>query len=684
MTALEEITQECEALDLEDAAIVSQLAMLPYTEIGAIAESLPNNDNSIRLLGLAKRYIYASEGKVKLTRITILNCESQKRTKIEIEKPPIGWEVVTSEQSDFHELCFEGKAKASMRGNNGLKVLQNCAEVFNRNGSKPGKKLRIACAADAKNAADFLQKRSHHSPELPIETPTPVPTIMPAKSKTTAEPTAPIVQEFPASHFVRFPTNRTIDEESIVRMHDSVKDVGIINPLIARPIPGKPELEIIAGETRWLGCKRIDPEFMVPTFLKELSDKEAAKIHAIDNFQRKDLNPLEEGREIQHMLDCGWNFDEVMAHLGKAKDYLYTRLQMLKMPDSGKAAFLDGNLSLHTVRKIMMLPEDVREKAIVAVTEPKHAASALPEREARELIEREFVRPMEKAAEWEGKKKLLMKENPGAVWLEYEKAAKAGSNFTLASNTPYWDVLSDAARQNELKVPTWLELAQKHGSPIYLGLNYSGEPALYVSIEPIMDAEKAAMEEKPEECIFTHPKAVQKTRDAAEQRKLAEANKRAAAQAERKKMQCLILAPDGIKPTAFKKFIEITYMDLMGNCLVLEDLMKIFEIEDGVDAEEKADKAVTKYIKSKSIPPLEGYTRMVIAASLEPGVAIYVVVDGLFESGAIKAADFPVNHADFETRKANAEKERAASDAKLALANQEKADGIARGEEEAA
>lgn len=504
---------------------------------------------------------------------------------------------------------------------------------------------------------------------------------MPAKqAATTAQPETTELTAIltPASHFVRWPTNREIPSEKVKIMTDSIRKSGIINPIIARTLPGKPELEIIAGETRWKAAKAIDAEFLIPTFIRTLSDKDAAMLHAIDNFQRNDLNPIEQAREIQHMLDTGWNLDEIMERLGLAKDSIYNRLALLKLPEEGQAAFLDGNLSMHTVRKIMSLPEDIRVSAIEAVTSPTHSASPMAEREAVAFLQKRYVLPMEEATAWEEKHTLLTTENPGCQWLKYEQAKDAERNFCRAGEIPGWRYISDAARSDELVVPTWGELAKKHGSPIYIGMNYQGEAALFVSPDPIVDAEKALMDDKPEECIFTHEKAVQKNRDAAERKKLEQQAHREALAAETKKLQNLILAPDALKATVIKKLVEATVFEVWEFYLEFNELADLFDIPEDTEfaaRQKKIEAAVFKYLRSKSFTPFEAMARVHMAGALG-GRLNGTEVLAIFDSGACKPAEFPAHH--IEYLKAA---ERAAEEAKLQEAREEaRREAIARGD----
>lgn len=607
----------------------------------------------------------------------------------QVAQPP--WTVETDILGEgAHILYYLGKEQSRQRGPTGLKTQNEIAAMCNKNGTVPKNAKKPKCAADAPSPSRFLEKKSNQSPELPLQTPSPTPTPTMSKKTNSAsvEIAAPIVEIFPASHFRRYPTNRIISEEAIKNMEASERESGILDPLLVRAIPGETELEIINGETRWLGAKRIDPEYPIPCFVRTLTDKEAAALHAISNFQRTDLNPFEEGREISHMRDCGWEMIEIANHLGKGENWLYKRLSLLKLPEEGKSAFLEGNLSLHTAMKILSLPEEKQVEAVKAVSNPTHAASALPEREAMELIDDDFVKPLQKAAEWEERRDLLEKENPGCQWLKYEHAIKAGdhhSGYVRADYQPSRDILSDAAKLDELVVPKWKELAIKHGSPIYIGL-YRFQPKeafLYVSPEAIIEAEKAAHNENPNDCIFSHEKAVQKNRDDAAKRKMDEEQRKEALKLhqeainlERRKFAAMVLAPDGIGKAATKKLIESIFEEMNENGDDDSDLADALGIDTELSCEEwreKTSAALLKYLRSKAFTPFEAMGRLKLASYISNRYSFITQV--MFTSGACKPADFPAFHYDYLKRIAYLAKEEANGKEREAADQPEFADG---------
>lgn len=288
-----------------------------------------------------------------------------------------------------------------------------------------------------------------------------------------------------------------------------MREHGVLQHILARPIEPNADgkrLQIIFGETRWQACLKLDPSFPVPCQVREMDDKEAAKIHAIENFQRQDLTPCQEARELQHLMQVGWNLDEIMHHVSRKKDWCYRRLSILKLPEEGQRAIDERKLTVKVAQKISELPDAVRSTAVAACIRPVHSADPLVEREALATIESEFILPLKKKERWEARRKDLLRKIPGSIFLDYEDALAAGRDhefdLELVEDSPTFHLLSPAAQKGDLEVPTWGDLAERHQSPVYIGIGLDDEPVLYIKPEPIIAAEKAAHRDDPTACVF--------------------------------------------------------------------------------------------------------------------------------------------------------------------------------------
>lgn len=493
----------------------------------------------------------------------------------------------------------------------------------------------------------------------------------PARSTPSIPHAKPMPEErqLPASVFQRYAQNRVPDPDAVLEMTGSIRQVGQLQPITARSIgrvaDDHPEqFEIIFGETRWLACQNLHADFPVRCYVLDIDDKEAAKIHAIENFQRRDLDEIQEARSMQNMLSHGWTVEEVMNHLGRAKDHIYKRLAILKLSDRAHEAIREKNLSLHTAAMIAGLPEDKREPALDLCLAPKYQKEPLSEREALREITRVYVEPIKRAKEWEDRRKALMDEFPGALMLPYEEACEfARTNIREieeAANVPAanyltdeWEAKSEAHQKIEL--PTWGELAKKHGVQLVIAckLYTAGEPCAYVPTIKVIEAERAA----DPESFFADPSAdengegedddAKKAAAAAERERLKAIE--TAIEGERLKMIEHIMSGGSMSKTALKKFAEKALLALVeyGD----QDAMKmIFPVGDvgGYGETEEAIRAeISKLFKPKDANPVEIFARVAMAMHVAER-SVYARCDfegslaGLaFETGAFKRADYP-------------------------------------------
>jgi len=293
-----------------------------------------------------------------------------------------------------------------------------------------------------------------------------------------------------------------------------------------------------------------------------------------------------------------------------------------------------------------MLPEEQRPAALQAVVHPTHAANALPQRQAIELIEREFIEPAKQAKEWDKRKKAILENYPDAKWNSYEDATRLNrwdSGWENIEKKPAYQLLSDAARADEIPVPTWGDLAAKHGAPLQIACNHSDEAFAAVETAPLIAAEKAACDSTPGECIFPHKAAIAFAREEAQRRKLeAEAHDKAVAE-ERVQVAQLILS-DSITKTASKKLVETLFLEIIdGSYTDVCEFAPLFGIPDDEesrhDLQEKVEAALLRYLRGKTTTPFEGMARLQVAALMLHESDRYQ--SQAFEVNAIKPADFP-------------------------------------------
>jgi len=137
----------------------------------------------------------------------------------------------------------------------------------------------------------------------------------------------------------------------------SLRERGIIQPIIARPVRGVADAyEIIAGERRWRAAQRAGLH-EVPVVVIEATDAEALQLAIIENVQRADLNPLEEADGYRALIDEFGNSQEDVARIvGKSRSYVANTLRLLKLPEPVKAYIHDGKLTAGHARMLVGEP----------------------------------------------------------------------------------------------------------------------------------------------------------------------------------------------------------------------------------------------------------------------------------------------------------------------------------------
>jgi ParB family transcriptional regulator, chromosome partitioning protein len=162
---------------------------------------------------------------------------------------------------------------------------------------------------------------------------------------------------------------RTFADAELEELAASVRERGIIQPIIVRPLRGggADEYEIIAGERRWRAAQRAELH-EVPVVVIEATDAEALQLAIIENVQRADLNALEEAEGYRALIDeFGNSQDEIARTVGKSRSHVANTLRLLKLSDAVKAHIRSGKLSAGHARMLIGAPDaDALAEEIVA------------------------------------------------------------------------------------------------------------------------------------------------------------------------------------------------------------------------------------------------------------------------------------------------------------------------------
>ncbi len=155
------------------------------------------------------------------------------------------------------------------------------------------------------------------------------------------------------------------DDAALQELADSIAAKGIIQPILARTIPGVADTyEIIAGERRWRAAQRAGLH-EVPILTIEADDKQALEIAIIENVQRADLNALDEALGYEKLgVEFGYSQGDLAKVIGKSRSHVANMLRLLKLPERTKALLAEGQLSAGHARALLAVadPDALAEK----------------------------------------------------------------------------------------------------------------------------------------------------------------------------------------------------------------------------------------------------------------------------------------------------------------------------------
>lgn len=165
----------------------------------------------------------------------------------------------------------------------------------------------------------------------------------------------------------KYQPRHTFEEEAIEGLAASIKEKGILQPILVRPHPNHGgEFEIIAGERRWQAAQRAQLH-EVPVIIKEMDDRDAAEIALVENLQRQDLSPLEEAEGYNRLMKEFSHTQEALSKaLGKSRSHVANMMRLLALPDDVKSFLEDGLLSSGHARALLNCdsPSEVAKQVI--------------------------------------------------------------------------------------------------------------------------------------------------------------------------------------------------------------------------------------------------------------------------------------------------------------------------------
>ncbi|MAA98999.1 MAG: chromosome partitioning protein ParB [Stappia sp.] len=147
---------------------------------------------------------------------------------------------------------------------------------------------------------------------------------------------------------------KSFSETDLDDLTSSIREKGVVQPLLVRPVPSRDNAyEIIAGERRWRAAQRAGLH-MVPVVVREVTDQEALELAIIENVQRADLNPIEEGLGYDQLVqEFSYSQSELAKVIGKSRSHVANTLRLLKLPNSVKDYLAEGLLTAGHARALI-------------------------------------------------------------------------------------------------------------------------------------------------------------------------------------------------------------------------------------------------------------------------------------------------------------------------------------------
>ncbi len=176
-------------------------------------------------------------------------------------------------------------------------------------------------------------------------------------------------------------------EDDLAELAESIRQKGLVQPIVVRPDPASGGYEIVAGERRWRAAQRAQLH-QLPAIIRDLSDQDALEIAIIENVQRADLNAVEEAGGYRELMErFGYTQDQLAEVIGKSRSHLANTLRLLKLPAGVLELLKQGSLSAGHARALIGR-EDAEALALHIVKE------GLTVREVEALVQADAASPV--------------------------------------------------------------------------------------------------------------------------------------------------------------------------------------------------------------------------------------------------------------------------------------------------
>lgn len=217
-------------------------------------------------------------------------------------------------------------------------------------------------------------------------------------------------------------------QDSLEELAESIKAQGVVQPIVVRPVAsllhGEPRYEIVAGERRWRAAQLAGLD-RIPALVREIPDQTAVAVSLIENIQREDLNPIEEARALERLIEeFSMTHQQAADAVGRSRAAVTNLLRLLELADEVRAMVERRELEMGHARALLGLPGGERQQAEIGRTVAKKGLSVREtERLVRRLAEGDEPRPQSESA--------TGADDPDIRRLETEISEKLGAKVAV-------------------------------------------------------------------------------------------------------------------------------------------------------------------------------------------------------------------------------------------------------------
>lgn len=183
--------------------------------------------------------------------------------------------------------------------------------------------------------------------------------LIPADATAVVVGDEPRLEEIPLGSIVPNPHQPRVhfDEESLAELAASIREIGVLQPVLVRQGEGEGTFELIAGERRWRAARRAGLS-VIPAIVHVASDESSMERALIENLHRQDLTALEEAAAYQQLIeDFGLTHEQVAARVGKSRSAVTNTLRLMSLPAAIQHLLADGKLTAGHARALLGTPD---------------------------------------------------------------------------------------------------------------------------------------------------------------------------------------------------------------------------------------------------------------------------------------------------------------------------------------